>query len=152
MVRAIAELATGGLLLVGASLVIYAAAATLHERSHWLVGRVWSSEVGILHIFVVFPVSVDFRDPYDVPPAGIRVAGIAPLLFCLPIGLALFFGLETSFRVRAVLALPFVAASILSPSDLLACCYPRRFQEIATEHEQLTHLRVTEILLDELRA
>lgn len=151
MVRALTEVATGALLLIGVSLGIYVAAATLHERSHWAVGRLWSSDVRVRQIFVVFPVSVEFPSPYDVPPGAIRLAGAAPLLVCLPVGLALFTTLEASFRVRIVLALPFWAASILSPSDLLAVLFPRRFQVVAAEHEKLTHLRVTEILLEELR-
>lgn len=152
MVRALAEMATGVLLLIGVSLVVYVAAATLHERSHWAVGRLWSSDVRVRQLFVVFPVSVEFPSPYDVPPGAIRLAGAAPLLFCLPVGVALFTAVEASFRVRVILALPFWAASLLSPSDLLAVVYPRRFQAIAAEYEELSHLRVTEIILEEFRS
>lgn len=147
----LAAVATDGLLAILLASVVYVVAATAHERSHWLVGRLWSADVTVLHLAYVFPFSVEFRSPYDVPPGVIRVAGVAPLLFCLPIGLGLFWGLEASFLVRLVLALPFVAAAILSPSDLLAGVSPVRFQELAAEHDRMAHLEVLEVLLAELR-
>lgn len=151
MVETLADIATDGLLAILLATVVYFVAATAHERSHWLVGRIWSDDVTIIHLGYVFPFSVDFQSPNDVPPSVIRVAGIAPFLFCLPIGVVLFTTVDASFLVRVLLSLPFWAAAILSPSDLLALCYPRRFQELATEHERMGHLEVLDILVTEAR-
>lgn len=152
MVRGLVEPATEALLVISGAVAIYVLAATAHERSHWLVGRLWSNQVTVIHIFGAFPVSVDFRDPYDVPPSVIRIAGIAPCLFCLPLGVGIYTTLEASFQHRLAVALPFLAASLLSPSDLLAFCYPRRFQKLAAEHEQMTHLGVLDVLIEELQS
>lgn len=152
MVQGLVEAATGALVLIAVALAIYVFAATVHERSHWVVARLWSSEVSVSHIFGVFPVSVDVGDPYDVPPPVIRVAGVAPTLFCLPVGVGIYTTVDASVQLRVVLTLPFLAASLLSPSDLLAACYPRRFQELATDHDQMTHLGVLDILLEELHS
>lgn len=152
MVEALAEFAARGLLAILLAFVLYFAAATAHERSHWLVGRLWSDEVTVMHVFGFFPASVDFRAPYDVPPTVIRVAGIAPVLFCLPTAYLLFTLVEASFLVRLLLAVPFAAAAIVSPSDLLAFCYPERFQQVASEHEKMGHVAVLRLLIDEVRS
>lgn len=152
MPQVLAELATDGLLAILLALVLYFVAATAHERSHWLVGRLFSEDVTIIHLLRVFPASVDFREPYDVPTTVIRVAGVAPLLFCLPVAVVLFSTVDQPFLVRVLLALPFVGASLLSPSDLLAVVYPERFQEIASEHERLAHTEVLKLLLEEARS
>jgi hypothetical protein len=149
VVENITDLATDGLLAMLLASIVYFVAATAHERSHWLVGRLWSDDVTIIHLGYVFPFSVDFQSPNDVPRSVIRVAGIAPFLFCLPIGVVLFTTIDASFLVRMVLSLPFWAAAILSPSDLLAICYPTRFQELAAEHERMGHLEVLDIVIAE---
>lgn len=151
MVETLADIATDGLLAILLATIVYFVATTAHERIHWIVGRIRSDDVTIIHLGYVFPFSVDFQSPNDVPQAVIRVAGIAPFLFCAPIAVVLFTVVDASFLVRVLLTLPFWAAAILGPSDILAFCYPRRFQELATEHERLGHLEVLNILVTEAR-
>lgn len=151
MVEVLTEIATDGLLAMSLAIAVYFVAATAHERSHWIVGRLWSDDVTIIHMAYVFPFSVDFRSPNEVPPAVIRVAGIAPTLFCVPTAYLLYTTVDASFLGRVVVSLPFSAAAILSPSDLLAFCYPERFQELATDHDRMGHLAVLDVLIAELR-
>lgn len=151
MVEVLIEIAMDGLLAILLAIVVYFVAATAHERSHWIVGRLWSEDVTVIHLAYVFPFSVDFRSPKDVPPTVIRVAGVAPSLFCVPTAYVLYTTVDVPFLARVLVSLPFWAAAILSPSDLLAFCYPERFQELACDHERMGHLAVLDVLIAELQ-
>lgn len=141
-----------GILTILLSVGIFFLAATFHERSHWLVSRIWSEDLSIIRKFGLFPASVDFGSPFDIPSCGMRIVGIAPFLFCLPTAVVLFMVLDSPFLIRVLLTLPFWAASILSPSDLLAFFYPERFQAIAANNESIGHFETIRILADEFRS
>lgn len=133
-------------MLVLMSIGIFMISSTLHEGSHWLVGRLWSSEVEILRLYLIFPVSVSFDAPYDLPPHGVRLSGGAPLLFWLPPALTVYLLLDTAPVGRVLLSVPFWAAAILSPSDLLAILYPDRFQEYADNDSEVGHIGMIKLL------
>lgn len=124
--------------------------STLHEGSHWIVGRIWSSELEMFRLYLIFPVSVIFHSPYDLPPHGVRLTGVAPLLFWLPVAVTIYIVLDAAPIGRVLLSLPFWAAAILSPSDLLAILYPERFQEYAANGDAVGHIGMLKILLQEV--
>lgn len=142
------RLIVGILMTIG----IYFLASTIHERSHWLVGRIWSNDLHIIGKFGLFPASVDFGSPYDIPPYGIRLAGIAPFLVGAPVSAVLFLYLDYSFPLELLLTVPFWAAAILSPIDFLAFLYPERFQEIASENESISHIETIGLIVREFRS
>jgi len=127
-------------------------AAVVHEGSHWIVGRLWTTDVTITRWKTLLPVSVNFQAPFQLPSYAVRLSGIAPLLIGFPLGFATLLVLKEPFLVRALLALPFWAAMLLSPSDLLAICYPTRFQEHASTNDAGGHLEMLRILVDEVRS
>lgn len=132
------------------SVGIFMIASFLHEGSHWIVGRLWSSELEILRLYLVFPVSVSFHSPYDLPPHGVRLTGVAPLLFWLPGAVTIYLALAAAPVGRVLLSVPFWAATILSPSDVLAFLYPERFQEYAANGDAVGHIGMIKILLEEV--
>lgn len=123
---------------------------TLHEGSHWIVARRWSSEIEITRLSLIFPVSMRFHSPYDFPPHGVRLVGAAPLLFWLPVAVAIYVALYASPLGRFLFSLPFWWAAIPSPSDVLAVLYPRRFQEYAASGDTVGHIGTIKILLQEV--
>lgn len=60
-------------------------AAVFHEGSHWVMARIWSADLGVVPKFWIFSGAINIRSPYEIPPHGIRLAGMVPLLFCLPL-------------------------------------------------------------------
>ncbi|QLD89616.1 hypothetical protein HWV07_11480 [Natronomonas salina] len=132
------------------SIGVFMIASTLHEGTHWIVGRIWSSELEILRLDIVFPVAVIFHSPYDLPPHGVRLTGVAPLLFWLPVAVTIYVALAAAPVGRVLLSVPFWAAAILSPSDVLAFLYPERFQEYAANGNAVGHIGMIKILLQEL--
>lgn len=144
----------GAVVLVSLLLIVVLSyvAAVVHEGSHWIVGRLWTTDVTITRWKTVLPVSVNYHAPFQLPAYAIRLSGIAPLLIGFPLGLAVFLLLAEPFPVRVLVALPFWAATFLSPSDLLAICYPTRFQEYASTNDASGHLEMLCLLIDEARA
>lgn len=144
----------GSVVLVSLSLIVVLSyvAAVVHEGSHWIVGRLWTTDVTITRWKTVLPVSVNYHAPFQLPSYAIRLSGIAPLLFGFPLGLAVFLMFVEPFHVRVLVAFPFWAATLLSPSDLLAICYPTRFQEYASTNDAGGHIEMLRILIDEVRS
>jgi len=144
----------GSVVLVSLSLIVVLSyvAAVVHEGSHWIVGRLWTTDVTITRWKTVLPVSVNYHAPFQLPSYAIRLSGIAPLLFGFPLGLAVFLMLVEPFHVRVLVALPFWTATLFSPSDLLAICYPTRFQEYASTNDASGHIEMLRILIDEVRS
>lgn len=144
----------GAVVLISLAVIVVLSyiAAVVHEGSHWIVGRLWTTDVTIIRWKTVLPVSVNFHAPFQLPAYAVRLSGIAPLLVGFPLGFAIFLMLEEPFPVRVLLALPFWAAMLLSPSDLLAICYPTRFQEYASTNDVGGHLEILRILVDEVRS
>lgn len=138
------------IIVVLMSVGIFMISSTLHEGSHWIMGRLWSSELELLRMYLVFPVSVITHSQYDFPPNGVRLAGVAPLLFWLPVAVLIYVTLYTSSLGCVLLSLPFWAAAILSPSDLLALLYPERFQEYVAQDDAVGHIGTIKILLHEV--
>lgn len=128
-------------------------ATVFHEGSHWVMARIWSDDLGVVPKFWIFPGAINIRSPYEIPPHGIRLAGMAPLLFCLPPFLILFFILDAHYLVRLLITFPlWAAALIISPPDLLAILYPRRFQKFAASADGGGMREGTKILIDEIRS
>jgi len=144
----------GAVVLVSLLLIVVLSyvAAVVHEGSHWIIGRLWTTDVTITRWKTMLPVSVNYHAPFQLPSYAVRLSGIAPLLIGFPLGLAVFLMLEGPLPARVLLALPFWAAMLLSPSDLLAICFPTRFQEYATTNESGGHLEMLRILIDEVRS
>lgn len=140
------------IIVVLSSLGIGMIALTLHECSHWIVGRLWSSEIEIIRLSLIFPVSMRFHSPYDFPPHGVRLVGGAPLLFWLPVAAAIYVAFYASPFGRFLFSLPFWWAAIPSPSDLLAILYPRRFQEYAASGGAVGHIGMLKILFREFHS
>lgn len=124
-------------------------ASTIHERSHWLVGRIWPKDLHIIRKFGLFPASVDFGSPNDIPPYVIRLAGVAPFLVGAPVSAVLFLYLDYSLPLEMLLTVPFWAAAILSPIEILALFYPERFHEMASEKESVGHTEAIRLLVCE---
>lgn len=144
----IAGILTAYLALV---VVITAVAAEFHERSHWIVARTRTEAVGIDRWRGVFPTSVVYYDPFALPSSVLRLSAVAPALFGLPVGFAVFSLVDASLPVRVLSALPFWTATLLSPSDLLAVFCPGRFQDFAAEDGLPGHLEMIGLLVEELR-
>lgn len=140
------------MIIVLMSIGIYLISSAFHEGSHWIIGRIWSDDLQILRLYLIFPVSVIFHSPYDLPSPGVRLAGVAPMLFCLPVAVAIYITLDASSIGRVLFSLPFWAASILSPSDLLAILYPKRFQEHASNGDAVGQIGMIKILLGEFHS
>jgi len=126
-------------------------AAVAHEGSHWLVGRLWTTEITITRWKAVLPVSVNYHAPFRLPSYAIRMSGIAPLLFCFPLAVAVFTMLNEPFQMRVLVSLPFWAGMLLSPSDVLAICFPKRFQEYASTNDSGSHVEMLRMLVEESR-
>jgi len=126
-------------------------AAEFHERSHWVVARVWTRDVHIDRWRGVFAKTVVFHEPFDIPTYGVRLAGFAPALFGLIVGTMMFFLISTPFGISLLVALPFWASMLLSPSDLLAIVSPSRFQKFAEGNDSSGHIEMVKILLNEIR-
>lgn len=126
--------------------------AEAHERSHWLVGRIWTNNISIYRKYGVVPTTVNYRSPYDLPQCGMRVAGIAPLLFCPIIGSLTFSFLDVGFLIRVVISGPFFLAGVPSLSDLLAFFFPIRFQEYAEITDIGDRREMRSILFQEIRS
>lgn len=125
----------------------------LHEGSHWLVGRIWTSDLSVVWRHRIVPEAVSFHSPFQVPPHAIRLSAMAPILFYLPITIFVF-SIISDLRSGLILSLPFSFAAIrviLSPGDLLAILFPTRFQEYAVETDAPSHVEVLHILAEEIR-
>lgn len=140
------------IIIVLSSLGISMISLNLHEGSHWIVGRLWSSEIEINRLSLIFPISMRFHSPYDFPPHGVRFVGVAPLLFWLPVAVAIYVAFYASPLGRVLFSLPFWWAAIPSPSDVLAILYPRRFQAYATNDNEVGHIGMLKILLQEFHS
>lgn len=127
-------------------------ALILHEGSHWIVGRLWSSEIEITRLSLIFPVSMRFHAPYDFPPHGVRFVGVAPLLFWVPVAAAIYVAFYASPLARFLFSLPFWWAAVPIPSDVLAVLYPKRFQEFAASGDAVGHNGMLKILLQEFHS
>lgn len=146
------QYALSAIIIVLSSLGISMISLNLHEGSHWIVGRLWSSEIEINRLSLIFPISMRFHSPYDFPPHGVRFVGVAPLLFWLPVAVAIYVAFYSSPLGRVLFSLPFWWAAIPSPSDVLAILYPRRFQAYATNDNEVGHIGMLKILLQELHS
>ena len=152
MVGILFQYVYSAIIVVLSSLGISMISLNLHEGSHWVVGRLWSSEIEIIRLSLIFPISMRFHSPYDFPPHGVRLVGVAPLLFWLPVAAAIYVAFYASPLGRVLLSLPFWAAAIPSPSDVLAFLYPRRFQEYAANDNEVGHFGMLKILLHEFHS
>lgn len=146
------QYAYSGIIVVLSSLGIAMISLHLHEGSHWIVGRLWSSEIEIIRLSLIFPISMRFHSPYEFPPHGVRFVGVAPLLFWLPVAVAIYVAFYASPLGRFLFSLPFWWAAIPSPSDLLAILYPRRFQEYAASGDAVGHIEMLKILFREFHS
>lgn len=151
MIGTVLDIAAALALTLGLSAVISLAATEIHERSHWLVARIWSKSVSIDRWQGVIASTVVYHSPLEIPPYGIRLSGIAPVLVGFPLGLTVLAMLDAPLSIRLLAALPFLATMILSPSDVLAILFPERFQEFAVENDSAQHREMVKLLVEEFR-
>ena len=152
MVGILFQYVLSALIVVLSSLGIGMISLNLHEGSHWIMGRLWSSEIEIIRLSLIFPVSMRFHSPFDFPPHGVRLVGVAPLLFWLPVAVAIYVAFYALPLGRVLFSLPFWWAAVPSPSDTLAFLYPRRFQEYAASDDVVGHIGMLKILLQEFHS
>ena len=152
MVGILSQYAYSVIIVVLSSLGIGMISLNLHEGSHWIVGRLWSSEIEIIRLSPILPISMEFHAPYDFPPHGVRLVGVAPLLFWLPVAIAVYLAFYASPLGRFLFSLPFWWAAIPSPSDVLAVLYPRRFQAYAANVTEVGHIGMLKILFQEFHS
>lgn len=125
--------------------------ASLHELTHYFVSGIWTKDRYIVFAFGIVPAAVDFGSPYELPNRGVRIAGIAPIVWP---ACAIYSGVVlypfTSF-INILIILLFAFASIISPIDLLALLYPNTWKEITEKEQDTGHIEAGRILLAQLR-
>lgn len=150
----------GGLLLeLGYNIAFYAALTVVlifltcevHERSHWLFGRIWTREITIHRTWWIFASYVNYHSPHDFSSKGMRISSVAPFIVGLSLTLLGFTLLDESLGFEVILNLPFMVAMILSPSDLLGIFFPERFQNYASSNDEAGHREMVRILIEEAR-
>lgn len=147
------------LLQIGLILALYATlivaivflASEIHERSHWLFGRIWTREITIHRTWWIFASYVNYHSPYDFSSKGMRISSAAPFIVGLTLSLLGFTLIDESLKFEVILNLPFMAAMILSPSDLLGIFFPERFQNYASSNDEAGHWEMVQILAEEAR-
>lgn len=157
---------TLALFVLVVSLPILFIAAEFHERSHWVVARIWTTEVEIERKRGILAHTVNFHKPFDLPLYGVRIAGFAPVIFGLItattiyismpylinyiIGPPIFLSLDWSQEIQWILTTPFAVSMLLSPVDFYAILAPREFQKFAERNDSATFTETLKLLKDEL--
>lgn len=133
--------------ILGGSLYLY-----LHEYTHWAAGKLFSGDPNVLYdswYKIPYPYAVEYRELEQMSDWEIRIAGIAPHIVWTTV--AIFYLAKASYPVdmnfllminrlvesmhsTPLPTLVFVIASVaagasVSPSDLVATFYPRRYRE-----------------------
>jgi hypothetical protein len=155
-------MAAGQIVFVGILTVILTVFAVFlgthfHEISHYIVARIWTNDVSIRYIYLIFPVSVEVPGIDEVPTWGIRTLGVAPQLFLFPVIGYLYLRFELPFTL---LSFGFVPASVYSallggglvtsPGDWIAVLFPDEFRKMADTDESFSHLENLRFLFDHI--
>jgi len=121
----------------------------LHETTHYLVARIWTDTHSIVSTYERLPIPdrVAFEEPRDLPDFGVRLTAAAPLLWTI-IWIPVFidFVKQPSYS-GAVLNSFLLAASIISPHDLLAISNPEGWKTMTESGRDYGTIHVSLVVL-----
>jgi len=147
------------MIIVGLLLLVFTAflsgflGALLHEGTHWIIARIWTREVTITSSYskVPLPDRTSFENPWDLPDYGVRIAGIAPIVyvFLLLYTMSMYWGRFTPRSI--VMIFLFLGASIMSFHDMMAFLFPERWRELTDSDEDYNQREMARLLFQELR-
>lgn len=130
-------------LLAAGEVLLY---STFHERSHWIVGRIWTKKMEIKRLHGIFPHRVDFEDLCDLPQYAVRLIGIAPFVSGAVLT-SLVYSLDLPLTSKVVLGIPFVASLVPSPGDIMAITRPNLFKIYVDKDLSKSHIEILKIVL-----
>lgn len=133
--------------IIGGRLYLY-----FHEYTHWAAGKLFSGDPKVLYDSwhkIPYPYAVEYRELEQMSDWEIRIAGIAPHIVWTTVAISYLdkgfsaidmnLLLMISRLVEGMHSTPFptlvfviasvVAGASVSPSDLVATFYPRRYRE-----------------------
>ena len=143
MVPASRLVVTISALIIGGYLSWY-----FHEYVHWTAGKLFSGDPSVLYRFwykIPYPYAVEFNSLSMMPNPGVRIAGISPHLIWMIVSLYhisisdflistdVFLMAESlhsiSFSTLVITSAAFAAGVSVSPSDVVAAIYPRKYRK-----------------------
>lgn len=125
----------------------------LHESTHWIIARIWTEDVTIGSSYdrVPFPDRTEFKNPWDLPDYGVRIAGISPIIY-LFLFLYTMWGYSGDITLYSTAPLFFfLGASIISIHDMMAFLFPERWRELTDSEEEYSQRQVVSFLFQEIR-
>ena len=122
---------------------------SLHELTHYTVGKLAGVNASIETDQFYLPHQVVFENPNELSTVAIRIAtGLVVIYPALLVVFLWFSGLPNPGFESGVLFV-LVGASVVSPADLLGILYPSRWREYANNHSGEGHIETLQILIDE---
>jgi len=127
------------LLLITVALLAMLTGLTLHETTHYVVGRLDGGNPSYVLLFGIAPQAVTFENIDSMSRQGVRATGASVLIW--PI-LTIIWYINVGFPANLFeiyFFLSLLGASIVSPSDFLGMVYPDRWKDFAKTTEEGTH-------------
>lgn len=119
----------------------------VHERTHYLLGRIWTKDLWLEGPHRILPDVLMYGSPESLPPHGIRIAGSAPLIYMPFLPVSLVNWLSGMTVVSGFIFVVILVASFPSPSDLLAVFRPERWKRMAVHSPDNSHAENLKLLV-----
>ena len=138
-------------LIVGSAIIGMYIGLSLHELTHYMIGKLVGANANIETGQFYLPHQVVFENPNELSTTAIRTATGLVIIYPVSLILFLWFSRLPNPGIESFVLFVLCGASGVSPADLLGMLYPNQWREYANNYSGEGHIETLHILINEIR-